>query len=392
MKHRGEIREVSNGDVAFGLNLMQHLEEGNIVMSPYSIRTALGMLYEGAKGKSATELSDALKLPIEKAMRHTGFKELISAINATRQDYVLKTANGTWVDKTFAINPEFQDIATKVYSAEASNADFLNNAEHWKKSINKWVGDKTEQKIPELFKGKSINRDTVLVLANALYFKALWESKFNPKLTKKQDYVLADGTTIQVDMMRKGEIEGRDLPKFRYGEYDGVQAVILPYKGMELEKLVLLPPKGTGTKELEAHLRENTSVLPEWFLYMQETKFDRLEMPKHEARKNYNLIPAFKALGIKSIFDPEKADLSGLGHDKFGNPIIVGTAVHEAYIKNNEEGSEGAAATGVGVVRYAGFIPSKPPIKFTADHPYLELIMHRLTGSVLFINRIIDPR
>jgi serpin B len=389
MSYEKNIREVSKGDIAFGLDLMPHLGDGNIIMSPYSIRTALAMLYEGAKGDTAKELSDALRIPTGKEARHDGFQGLISAINSSRNDFVLRTANGLWVDNTFGINPEFQADATKVYSAEAATADFFNNAPYWKSTINKWISGKTEEKIPELFKGNSINKNSVVVLANVLYLKAPWADKFDPAMTAKQEYMLADGSKITADLMRKGAVERKDLPEFHYGNFDGVQAVILPYKGMELAKLVLLPPKGTDVKNLEAHLRENPDALQKWMFQLRGTKFLRLELPRHESRKDYDLIPALNALGIKSVFDYQKADLSGVGRDKFGHPINVGTVVHEAYIKNNEEGSEGAAATGVGVERCMSI---QPMAEFVADRPYIELIMNQKTGSVLFMNRIADPR
>ena len=382
-----DARTVSDGDTAFGFSIMPHLSKGNLTFSPYSIRTALAMVYEGARGASAKEISDVAFIPENMESRLKGYNELMSRLNARNESHVLKSANGLWVEKQFESNPRYRKTLRDSYQAMADDADFLNNADYWRGEINKWVSDRTEKKIPELFPQGSISSDTVVALANALYFKGFWENKFDAKLTQKQDYTLPGNQVVQVDMMRKGEVEREHkLPKFLYGCFDGFQVAMLPYKGEELKKAVMLASKGSDISQLEEVLKQNPRLFRNWVSQLREAEFARLEIPKHEIREGFSLNSPLQAMGIRRIFS-NNADLSGIGE----GPLFIGSGYHQAYFKTDEEGSEGAAATGFAVMRCAVFDKPKP-VEFVADKPFLEMIVHQPTDALLFLNRIVDPR
>jgi len=381
------VLAVSEGDTAFGFSIMPHLSKGNLTFSPYSIRTALAMVYEGARGVSAKEISDVAFIPENIESRLKGYNELMHRLNAKNESHVLKSANGLWVEKQFESNPRYRKTLRDSYQAMADDADFLNNAEYWRGEINEWVSDQTEKKIPELFPQGSISSDTVVALANALYFKGFWENKFDAELTQKQDYTLPGNQVVQVDMMRKGAVEREHkLPKFLYGCFDGFQVAMLPYKGRELKKAVMLAPKGSDISQLEEVLKQNPSLFRDWVSQLRESEFARLEIPKHEIRKGFSLNSPLQAMGIRRIFS-NNADLSGIGE----GPLFIGSGYHQAYFKTDEEGSEGAAATGFAVMRCAVFDKPKP-VEFVADKPFLEMIVHQPTDALLFLNRIVDPR
>jgi len=380
---------VADGDLKFGLSLMSHLGEGNISISPTSLRTALSMLYEGARGETAKQISDVAMLPENAPERHEGIKEMSEALNVTGVPYTIRCANGVWLAQEYPINPNFKDVLTGDYGAEARAVNFKGNADGERQGINKWVGDKTEQKILNLLPPGSINPDTITVLANALYFKAPWEKKFDPKYTQKQDYTLSSEEVVQVDMMRKGAIDkvrGEGLSKFSYGRFDGVQVVRLPYKGHGLSKLIMLPPKGNDVKGLEKYFLESSFDLGKLGSLLQEEEFAKLEIPKHEVRGTYDLGDPLSRMGINLVFSGA-ADLSGIGP----GPLFVNKGVHQTYFKTNEEGSEGAAATAFATMRFCA-METKSPIEFIADRPFLEGIIDNRSGTLLFLNRIEDPR
>ncbi len=374
-------------DLSFGLSLMSHLGEGNIPISPTSVRTALAMLYEGARGDTASEIARAAFIPEDAKVRQDGFRELTDVLNTAGTPYTLRCANGFWVAETYQVNPQFRSALTDNYQAEAQSANFESNSDGERTQINEWVSGKTEGKIPELFPAGSINPLTILVLANALYFKAPWANKFDPHYTQKQDYTLSSGETVQVEMMRKGEVDSLQLPKFMYGQFDGVQVAVLPYEGHQLEKMIMLPPKGSSVKQLEAYLKESQMGVMEIYqlIGMGSEKFARLEIPKHEVRGSYDLEAPLRAMGIDRIFAEATADLSGIGP----GPLFVNKGIHKTYFKTNEEGSEGAAATGFATLR--GMDMSRP-VEFVADRPFLEAIIDHTSGAVIFLNRIEDPR
>ena len=377
---------VAKGDLSFGLSLMSHLGEGNVPISPTSVRTALAMLYEGARGATARQISQVAVLPEDAKVRQDGFRELTDALNVANAPYTLRCANGVWLVEKYPVDGDFKKALTDSYRAESQSADFEGNPEGERGKINEWVSGKTEGKIPGLFPTDSINPLTVLVLANALYLKAPWNNKFNPQYTQKQGYTLSSGKNVQVDMMRKGEIDSTgQLPKFEYGQFDGVQVVMLPYEGCQLAKLVMLPPRGSSVKSLEAHLKEGSISFVDLDRMLRSEKFARLEIPKHEVRGSYDLEAPLKAMGIDRIFALDTAELSGIGP----GPLFVNKGIHQTYFKTNEEGSEGAAATGFATTRG---IDMSRPVEFIADRPFLEAVVDNKTGAFIFLNRIEDPR
>ncbi len=386
------IERIAQDDWKFGLSLLPHLGEGNVSVSPTSIRTALSMLYEGATGATAQQIAQAAHISEDEKTRRQGFKALTNALNAVGAPYTLRCANGIWTTKKDPVKETYKKVVQENYSAEANDADFEANSEGERQKINAWVSDKTEKKIPSLFPEGAIDESTILALVNALYFKAPWENKFDEKYTQNQEFTLADGKRIKVPMMRKGTVEQKSLPRFAYAEFDGVQVVQLPYKGRLLATIAFLPPKGTSVRDLETQL-QNGSIdfadLPYRFI---DHPFARLEIPKHELKGDYDLTKVLKNIGIERIFDQEKAELSGIA-DTTNRTIYVSSGVHKTYFKTNEEGSEGAAATGFGLKSFCTSV--EEPLKimeFVADRPYLEAIVHPSSGAVLFINRVEDPQ
>ncbi len=379
---------VTHGDMKFGLTLLSKIGDGNVSVSPISIRTALAMLYEGARGETARQIAQATGLPENEAIRLEAFHDVMSGLNTAQRQYTLKFANGIWVDGKAVIIPGYKNKLTANFLADIKGADFRANPDGERDDINKWVAGITEEKIPELFPAGSISSQTIMALANALYFKAKWQEQFNPSLTQKQDFTLPDGQMAKVDMMRKGAVErGYRLPEFRYAEMDGVQLVEIPYVNGHLVKLAMLPPKGTSLKNLEESLIREGFCFADFMGEANSEKFAQLEIPRHEINGSYGLVELLQQMGIKDMFSQVTADFSGMTPAD----VFVSSAIHKTFFKTDEEGSEGAAATGMVVTLKGITVPSKPKV-FVANRPYLEMVVSPLTGAVLFLNRVEDPR
>jgi serpin B len=372
-------------DLSFGLSMLNHIE-GNAAISPISLRTTLAILAEGATGATAKQLFEKAYIPENTQDRQAGFKQVRTSLNASQVPFTLRSANGLWIANEYNLNPEYRKTVMDTYGAVVQSANFLEQAYEVTQDINGWVGKQTEEKIPNLFGPGAITPLTTLVLANALYFKAPWADKFNAKYTQKQDFRLANGETVKVDMMRKGEIDGDTLPKFMYHQFDGAQIVMLPYEGYQLAKIVILPPQGTDIKGLEEQLRVGSVDIMDLQAQMTKLKFARLELPRHELKGDYDLQAPFEAMGIDRLFSPGASELNNIGNGH----LFVDKGIHKTYFKTNEEGSEGAAATGV-VTRTLS-MDMKKPIEFVADRPFLEAIVDNSSGAVLFLNRVVDPR
>jgi serpin B len=345
-------------------------EPDNIFFSPWSILSAFSVLYEGARGQTADEVASALYLPRDDLDRRDSFKTIQQNLNPNSTEYELTNANALWIKTGFGVKQEFVDIAKQHYDSKVSEVEFpADEAE-----IDAWVENQTNGKIEDLVKDKT-NDMTRLVITNAVYFMGTWKDQFNANLTSQDDFTLGSGDTVEVPMMYQKS-------RFDYAENDLLQILSMPYKGDRLSMLVLLPKNDLGSLEESLTQEELNS----WQKEMQ-TEEVYVYMPKFKLEAEYDLGPQMKELGVELAFDPYYADLSGIA-DVAPNNLYVGFATHKAFVDVNEEGTEAAAATAIGVEQTSA--PADPTV-FRADHPFVFLVQDNETGLVLFMGRVSDP-
>jgi serpin B len=330
------------------------------------------MLLAGAKGSTAAELATALRLPgpPDAAWRERVGKALAAIACG---DGSLRLAQTLFLHARRALLPAYVALATLHFDAAVETLDFR-RLEPARRRINQWVAGKTAERIPELLKRGVLTSDVKLVAVNAAYFKGSWVTAFAPDRTEPAPFDGGRGGTVQ---MMRGPEKGTTL---RYGAVDGVQAVALPFREREreVEMIVALTPEVTSRQAaaLEA------ALVPARV---------RVELPRFTIRSASRLEGAHRALGVAALFDPQRADLSGIdgGPSVTGEePLYVGAIVHEAWISVDEAGAEAAAATAA-VARGGRAKPvDEPPLLvFRADRPFTFWIRHRPTGMPLFIGR-----
>ena len=287
----------------------------------------------------------------------------------------LSIANQIFPQTGLALNPDFEAALEEHYGAPAEAIDFQADGEAARQQINQWVADHTEDKIPELFPENTISTSTSLVLANAIYMKADWASPFQENQTIDMDFTRLDGSTVSTPMMRQMLEEG-----YAYAQVEGAQLVELPYEGEELSMVVIVPDELDGLLDIEAEL--NGETVQGWFDALGPTA-TWISMPTLEMRWKETLNEPLQDLGMELAFS-SSADFSGISDEL---ALTIDVVIHEAYVKINEEGTEAAAATGVGME------PTSEPeyVTVEADHPFLFLVRDRITDSVLFIGRVADP-
>jgi len=351
-------------------------DEGNVFFSPYSISSAFGMVYEGAAGKTAEEIRSAFGFSDSSIERRASFASIFNQLNGENNKYDLRTANSLWAQKDYSFLDGYVDVLKNFYGAEANNVDFKGSAENVRREINKWVENKTNDKIKDLFAEGSLNDMTRLVLANAIYFKGSWGSAFEEKATKDQDFYLDSGSTASVPTMNKKD-------DFKYAESNGVKVLEMPYQGEKLSMLVFLPAKGS-TKSFESSLSAKKIAELKGKLTSKEVS---VSIPKFKFDKGYSLNDSLKKMGILEAFEPGLADFSGMDGTK---DLFISQAVHKAFIEVNEEGTEAAAATGVAMAVTAMPIEEEP-LAFKADHPFIFLIQDNESGNILFMGKVADP-
>uniref|UniRef100_A0A8C0U7P0 Serpin B10 n=1 Tax=Cyanistes caeruleus TaxID=156563 RepID=A0A8C0U7P0_CYACU len=384
----------------FTLDLYKKLNETskgqNIFFCPWSIATALSMVYLGAKGDTATQMAE-VKTHLssytecgnhatysKKAENiHSGFKKLLSDINKRRNTFLLKSANRLYEEKTYRLftHPIFQEflqLITSYYNAKPQAVNFKRAAEQVRAQINSWVENQTERKIQSLLPAGSLHSRTVMVLVNAIYFKGTWEKKFLEKNTSEMPFRISKTKTKPVQMMflkDKFFILHEPTMKFRIIE--------LPYVENELSMFVLLPDDISDNKKLQNH-KLTYEKLAEWTKSSNMMKADvHLYLPKLKVEENYDLKSPLSSMGIQNAFDPHQADFTGMSVKK---DLFISQVIHKAFVEVNEEGTEAAAATGVLMMR-----SRVPTMTFKADHPFLFFIRHNKSQTILFFGRFCSP-
>ena len=180
------------GNSEFGLDLYAKLRtvDGNLFYSPYSISDALAMTYAGARGATADEMARTLRFSLAPARLHPAFADLIREINGAgkKRASELYTANALWSQKGYPFVADFQQIAKGSYGAALEEVDFERATETARRTINAWVEKQTRDRIKDLLREGVLDRDTVLVLTNAIYFKGAWMHAFREEDTQPADF------------------------------------------------------------------------------------------------------------------------------------------------------------------------------------------------------------
>lgn len=391
----------SNNAMAIDL-YRQFVEAGesndNVFFSPLSITSALMLTYEGARGETEDEFEKVLGIPstdparldgLAKIEYHRALGKILKGYNeGDERPFELAVANGLWGEKTMPFRNEFVETLGEHYKAPLKQVDFSNDAENQRQAINAWVSKQTQDRINDLLPDGSVDAMTKLVLVNAIYFKAPWVHEFSERKTTDQPFTLLPaegqdaGETVEVPLMHQtGE-------RFRYGDYDGYDALAMYYQGGDFSMIVLLPDQTDGLADLEAKLDADQLAAD---LDAMQLEMVNLWLPKWEMTLSYDLAPPLKAMGLNKAFEPGAADFTGISDSADGEGLYISAAVHKAFIAVDEKGTEAAAATAIAI----GLTSAPPPpdrvIDFRVDRPFVYLIRDNQSGAILFMGRVTDP-
>ena len=372
---------------AFAADLYAQLraENGNLIVSPYSIAVALAMTGAGATGNTAAELDKVLHLPVkEKVSDLQAFKEMTASVTTpprgAKHKPELSVANSLWLEQSHPWKQAFLVIARDHYRAGLFEANFRGNSEGARGSINRWVEKETHSRIKDLVPAGALDGNTKAVLANAIYFKARWAAAFKKEDTKPEDFTLASGQKVQTPLMFQ---QGN----FRLWDTDTFQMLKVPYDGKATSMYVLLPKKHDGLPALERQLTPAT--LAEWTTVMSGGKVN-VWLPRFKFTVPTELAGVLQQMGVKDAFDPGRANFAGMTDHPQG--LYISRVLHKAFVETDEVGTEAAAATAVVMTLRAVAQPPEIPVQnFRADHPFLFVIKHEPTGAVLFMGRVTDP-
>jgi serpin B len=382
------VAALVQGNNTFALDLYARLGQGdgNRFISPFSISTALAMTYAGAQDETALQMAKALRFTLPPSQLHPAFHTLIAMLHgrtATQvapdrpADVQLFTANALWTRAGERILADFQKRIEINYQGGLRPVDFQHAPEEARQTINAWALEQTRGKIKDLLGSTHIDSKTLLIITNAMYFKALWASPFSRERTTQEDFHASLSDVVRVDMMKQA---GR----FRYDDEASFQVLELPYRGDSLAMVILLPKVKDGLGALESSL--TAAKIDNCVSKMSSHRME-VSLPKFKLTAECELKDALSELGMPVAFNPTAADFSGITGTR---ELAISAVVHKAFVEVEERGTEAAAATGVVMARTAVKIV-QPPVIFRADHPFFFLIRDTSTGTILFLGRLVRP-
>ena len=375
----GDHPEIPGTTSRFGFQLLSRLIEDeprkqNFMISPVSVELALLMTYAGADGATATAIAAAA------GWSGAGRERILQAGSALQsslaepgRDVVLRIANAVWVDDRVELNPQFRQETKRDFSAEVFSRPFQGPG--IVPEINSWVNQQTAGKIPKLV---ATPPPPPLLLADAVYFKALWRSRFEPHATISQPFYLEDKTRVDAMMMHQ-------TASFPYLREDAFEAVRLPYAGDRFSLVLFLPADGVTTKGLVQQLSERS--WPELQDQFQLTACE-VAVPRFKVSYETALDQPLKTLGMGQAFDSNAADFRRMLSGTTPR-LYIGSVVHKTYLQVDEAGSEAAAATSVGIRALA--LPRHQEIKIVFDRPFVLAISDQNTQAVLFTGILGNP-
>lgn len=365
------IAQASN---SFTIKMYDALKEqdGNLFVSPFSLEVLLAMLYLGSKGAVANEIQAALNLPQDECVVKEGYKELISRAENSEP---LEIATKMFAQLSFIIKDIFLADAQNYFYSGIESVDYVNKPQEAVAAINSFAAEKTHGKITKLL--DKVAPDTVLVLVNALYFKADWKYQFPS--SEQQKFYITKENSKDVDMMYITE----DL-KYKHDTNLGAQIVEIPYKGDEYSMIIMLPDEVEGLRDVENKIAGSNFENIMDGLWKVEVN---LRLPKFKLEQQIELNDVLQKLGMRTMFLPGRADLSGISDE----PLYVSRAIQKTYINVDENGTEAAAVTGLVVGITSVSLDPVRKIYVTVDHPFIFMITYKPINTILFKGRLSNP-
>ena len=368
---------VAAGSNRFAIDLYHQLrtDQDNLFFSPFSILSALSMTATGARGATLEQLVGVLHLPADAEARLAA-GDLGRFYAAADRPFTLATATALWGQSGLAWDEGFRTALAERFGAGFEEADFKSRPEEERQRINAWVAARTEGRIGTLLPAGAVSELTRLCLASAIYFKGNWAEQFDVAATSPQPFHRADGTVAEVSLMH------------RHGRYDharlnGFQLLAIPYRGHDLEMVVLLPEAPQGLSAVDEQL--TAEAILAWRREAERVEVD-LWLPRFRLDNGFEPVRHLEGLGLTDLFRPGTADLTGMTTNE---RLSVSRVLHKAFVVVDEEGTEAAAATAV--IANAPGPPPPKPVEFRADRPFLFLIRDARHDTILFLGRFTGP-
>jgi serine protease inhibitor len=374
LSEKGQILVNSASD--FGIDLFKKTidsETGkdNIMISPFSVSMALAMTYNGADGATKTAMENTLRLNgLNTDEININFKQITQALLELDPKVDLSIANSIWYRNNFSVLQNFIDVNRNFYNAEISPLDF--NSPTAIQTINNWASENTNNKIPQII--QNIDPQMMMFLINAIYFKGPWKSKFDKTRNFNYPFSLANGNTKQVEMMNQNA-------NLLANRNELMTMVEMPYGRGNWAMDLILPNPGKSISDVTDAL--NGETWNSWVSSLSMSTDLSLSFPPFKFEYDKNLNQVLSDMGMTLALDRDNADFSKINTSL---SLYISLVQHSTFIEVNEEGTEAAAATHVGV---SGVSANVTSVIF--DRPFIFVIREISSGTILFIGKLGNP-
>lgn len=368
---------VVSADNSFGFKLLAAVNKEdagkNVFVSPTSVSMALGMTLNGANGATRDSMARTLEFAgLTQKDINSSYKSLITLLTGIDPKVKFQIANSIWYRPDLNVEQAFKDVNKEYFNAEISSINFA--SPDAPTIINGWVDRNTNGRIKEIVPNP-IPREMVMYLINAIYFKGTWTTKFDPANTRDDVFTLPSGGTTPCKLMYLKN-------KMKVASAGDVQIADLPYGDAGFSMTVVLPKAGTSIDEFAGKLTQAQWAL--WIAALTEKEAE-IYLPKFTLEYGKKLNDALIAMGMRLAFAPSEADFTNI--DKAGG-LYISEVQHKTFVQVDEEGTEAAAVTSVGVGRTSigdNFV-------MRVDRPFIVVIREQNTGTILFIGKIVQPK
>lgn len=366
-----------------GLAMLRQTTTANAVVSPVAVAAALGMVHAGTQGAAEREIEALF------GAQQTGprglkqrlpalLQQLAPAASAAASPASFVMAGRVWIDHEVAaaVPPAYAQRLAQRYQADAARVSFK-SSEAARGQINSWTAEKTAGRITELMPPGSVSEATLLTLTTAMHFRSPWQRPFDPARTEPRDFHLAGGQKKPVPTMN-------DERAVLQAEVNGTQVLALPFAGAAYFLLLAQPAEGRSLTDLLQGL--DGAEMARWQTALQAQRC-ALAVPKFALTpKAAALRPWLESLGVRTVFTTA-ADLRPmLGRQ--ARAAHLGEVFHAAGIQIDEQGGEAVAAAAA-TVQGKSLVMAAPAC--AVDRPFMFAVVHRATGTPLFVGRVGDP-
>jgi len=357
------------------LNQQGNNTEKNLFFSPHSIKSALNIVFAGARGKTEKEIAAVVGANNQsKEAYHSDFADKTNIINQKNEEYDLLSASKLFIDDRITIADSFKRRMQQ-YKAKFKSINFV-DAIRASATINSWVAEKTREKIKKIVSSDMFSSDTSLAVLNAVYFKGTWVNPFKKSSTTQKPFYIEEDKSVVVAMMQQ-------VNTFNYTESDSFKMVELPYKGNKVSMFIMLQKDAQSLGSIEDSLSEK--MLNNAIDQLDYKRVD-VRLPKFKMETEYNLVDVLKCLGMPSAFDQDTANFSGISNED----MHISDVVHKAHIKVDEQGTEAAAATAV-IMEMRSACEPEEPVLFNADKPFIFFMRDNIAKATVFMGKVNNP-